>query len=450
MGAFLDDVGGFDCDFFGMTEREAIAVDPQHRLLLETSWDAVEHAGLAPGSLAQTQTGVFVGLTHGDYELLSADCGAAEGPYGFTGTSNSFASGRVAYALGLHGPAVTVDTACSSGLMAVHQACGSLAAGESDLALAGGVVVTLEPRKSVSGSLQGMLSPTGRCHAFDVRADGFVSGEGCVMLLLKPLDDAQRDGDRILAVLRGTAANQDGRTVNIAAPSETAQVAVYRKALGVADIDPRTIGYVEAHGTGTPVGDPIEFSSLAAVYGTDGPCVLGSVKTNFGHMQSTSGPLGLMKAILALQHGVVPRNLHFTRLPDEMARIETDLFVPQSNTPWPTGSAHPAAPRCRPMECPAPTCTPSWSRRRQTPPRGYPMVRTRPDPLGHNYFRCRPPRPSSCASRPPGSRVGSTSSAAPVPTATPAPPCGIWATRYRAAARTDRYGRWCARTPLTS
>lgn len=340
-GAFLDDVGGFDCDFFGMTEREAIAVDPQHRLLLETSWDAVEHAGLAPASLAQTQTGVFVGLTHGDYELLSADCGAVEGPYGFTGTSNSFASGRVAYALGLHGPAVTVDTACSSGLMAIHQACGSLGSGESDLALAGGVVVTLEPRKSVSGSLQGMLSPTGRCHAFDVRADGFVSGEGCVMLLLKPLDDAQRDGDRILAVLRGTAANQDGRTVNIAAPSETAQIAVYRKALGVAGVDPATIGYVEAHGTGTPVGDPIEFSGLAAVYGTAGPCVLGSVKTNFGHLQSTSGPLGLMKAILALQHGVVPRNLHFTRLPDEMARIKTELFVPQSNTPWPTDAPHP-------------------------------------------------------------------------------------------------------------
>lgn len=340
-GAFLDDVGGFDCDFFGMTEREAIAVDPQHRLLLETSWDAVEHAGLAPASLAQTQTGVFVGLTHGDYELLSADCGAVEGPYGFTGTSNSFASGRIAYALGLHGPAVTVDTACSSGLMAIHQACGSLGSGESDLALAGGVVVTLEPRKSVSGSLQGMLSPTGRCHAFDVQADGFVSGEGCVMLLLKPLDDAQRDRDRILAVLRGTAANQDGRTVNIAAPSETAQIAVYRKALGVAGIDPATIGYVEAHGTGTPVGDPIEFSSLAAVYGTAGPCVLGSVKTNFGHMQSTSGPLGLMKAVLALQHGVVPQNLHFTRLPDEMARIKTDLFVPQSNTPWPASASHP-------------------------------------------------------------------------------------------------------------
>ncbi len=340
-GAFLDDVGGFDCDFFGMTEREATAIDPQHRLLLETSWDAIEHAGLDPASLSETQTGVFVGLTHGDYELLSADCGAAEGPYGFTGTSNSFASGRVAYTLGLHGPAVTVDTACSSGLMAVHQACGSLGSGESDLTLAGGVAVTLEPRKSVSGSLQGMLSPTGRCHAFDVHADGFVSGEGCVMLLLKRLDDARRDGDRILAVLRGTAANQDGRTVNIAAPSERAQIAVYQTALGVADVDASTVGYVEAHGTGTPVGDPIEFSSLAAVYGNDGPCVLGSVKTNFGHMQSTSGPLGLMKAILALRHGVVPRNLHFTRLPDEMARVETNLFVPQANTPWPANGPHP-------------------------------------------------------------------------------------------------------------
>ncbi|BBY38637.1 polyketide synthase [Mycobacterium mantenii] len=340
-GAFLDDVGGFDCDFFGMTEREATAIDPQHRLLLETSWDAIEQAGLDPASLVESQTGVFVGLTHGDYELLSADCGAAEGPYGFTGTSNSFASGRVAYTLGLHGPAVTVDTACSSGLMAVHQACGSLGSGESDLALAGGVVVTLEPRKSVSGSLQGMLSPTGRCHAFDVHADGFVSGEGCVMLLLKRLDDAQRDGDRILAVLRGTAANQDGRTVNIAAPSETAQVAVYQKALEVADVDAATVGLVEAHGTGTPVGDPIEFASLATVYGTAGPCALGSVKTNFGHMQSTSGPLGLLKAILALQHAVVPQNLHFTRFPDEMARIKTDLFVPQTNTPWPTNGHHP-------------------------------------------------------------------------------------------------------------
>ena len=333
-GAFIDDVGGFDCDFFGMTEREATAIDPQHRLLLEASWDAIEHAGLDPASLAQTHTGVFIGLTHGDYELLSADCGAAEGPYGFTGTSNSFASGRVSYTLGLRGPAATVDTACSSGLMAIHQACRSLHDGESELALAGGVAVTLEPRKSVSGSLQGMLSPTGRCHAFDVAADGFVSGEGCVVLLLKRLPDAQRDGDRILAVIRGTAANQDGRTVNIATPSEEAQVEVYQAALAVGGVDARTVGLVEAHGTGTPVGDPIEYASLAAVYGTEGPCALASVKTNFGHCRSTSGPLGMMKAILALQHGMVPQNLHFTRLPDQMAAIETNLFVPQDNTPW--------------------------------------------------------------------------------------------------------------------
>lgn len=340
-GAFLDDVGGFDCDFFGMTEREAIAIDPQHRLLLETSWDAIEHAGLDPATLAGSATGVFVGLTHGDYELLSADCGATEGPYGFTGTSNSFASGRVAYTLGLHGPAVTVDTACSSGLMAVHQARGSLDCGESDLALAGGVVVTLEPRKSVSGSLQGMLSPTGRCHAFDVAADGFVSGEGCVVLLLKRMPDAERDGDRILAVLRGTAANQDGHTVHIAAPSEQAQIAVYHKALAVGGVDPTTVGLIEAHGTGTPVGDPIEYASLAAVYGTAGRCALASTKTNFGHMQSTSGPLGMMKAILALQHGVVPKNLHFTRLPDQLAEITTELFVPQVNTPWPVDVQQP-------------------------------------------------------------------------------------------------------------
>lgn len=252
-GAFLDDVGGFDCDFFGLTEREATAIDPQHRLLLEVSWEAIEHAGVDPATLAESQTGVFVGLTHGDYELLSADCGAAEGPYGFTGTSNSFASGRVAYTLGLHGPAVTVDTACSSGLTAVHQACRSLDDGESDLALAGGVVVTLEPRKSVSGSLQGMLSPTGRCHAFDEAADGFVSGEGCVVLLLKRLPDAVRDDDRVLAIVRGTAANQDGRTVNIAAPSAQAQIAVYQQALAAAGVEASTVGMVEAHGTGTPL-----------------------------------------------------------------------------------------------------------------------------------------------------------------------------------------------------
>ncbi|MGH3643853.1 MAG: acyltransferase domain-containing protein, partial [Mycobacterium sp.] len=340
-GGFLDDVAGFDSDFFGINEREATAIDPQHRLLLETSWEAMEHAGLTPKSVTDSLTGVFVGLTHGDYQLLAADADAVEAPYGFTGSSFSLASGRIAYALGLHGPAMTVDTACSSGLTAVHLACHSLIDGESDLAFAGGAAVILDPRKFVAGSAEGMLSPTGKCHAFDVAADGFVSSEGCAVLLLKRLPDALRDGDRILAAIRGTAANQDGHTVNIATPSVTAQTAVYQAALAAAGVDASSIGMVEAHGPGTRVGDPIEYASLANVYGIESPCALATLKTNFGHAQSAAGALGLMKAVLALQHGVVPRNLHFTRLPDELARIDTKLFVPQELTPWPTNGRHP-------------------------------------------------------------------------------------------------------------
>ncbi|OBB92750.1 type I polyketide synthase [Mycobacterium sp. 852002-30065_SCH5024008] len=340
-GGFLDDVAGFDCEFFGINEREATAIDPQHRLLLETSWEAMEHAGLTRETMADSLTGVFVGLTHGDYQLLAADANAVEAPYGFTGSSFSLASGRIAYAMGIHGPAMTVDTACSSGLTAVHLACHSLSDGESDLALAGGAAVILDPRKFVAGSAEGMLSPTGRCHAFDVAADGFASAEGCVVVLLKRLPDALRDGDRILAVIRGTAANQDGHTVNIATPSRAAQTAVYRAALAAAGVDARSVGMVEAHGTGTPVGDPIEYASLAAVYGTDVPCALATVKTNLGHAQSAAGTLGLMKTILALQHGMIPQNLHFARLPDEMAAIDTKLFVPQTITPWPTNGHHP-------------------------------------------------------------------------------------------------------------
>ncbi|HYB81248.1 MAG TPA: type I polyketide synthase, partial [Mycobacterium sp.] len=339
-GAFLDDVAGFDPEFFGITEKEATAMDPQHRLLLETSWEAMEHGGLTRNTLADSRTGVFMGLMHDDYQFVHADANALEGPYGYMGNSFAMGSGRIAYTMGLCGPAMTVDTACSSGLAAVHVACRSLHDGESDIALAGGASVSFEPRKSSSGSAIGMLSPTGRCHAFDIAADGFVAGEGCVVLLLKRLPDALADGDRVLAVIRGTAANQDGHTVNIVTPSRPAQVAAYRAALAVADVDPGTVAMVEAHGPGTPVGDPIEYASLAEVYGLDGPCALASVKTNFGHTQSAAGALGLMKAVLALQHGVIPRNLHFTRLPDEMAQIETNLFVPQATTPWPTKNGH--------------------------------------------------------------------------------------------------------------
>lgn len=335
-GAFLDDIAGFDADFFGINEAEATAIDPQHRLLLETSWEAMEHAGLNPRRLAGSRTGVYMGLTHGDYQLVAADAHALEGPYGFLGSNFSMAAGRIAYELGIHGPALTVDTACSSSLVTVHLACRSLHDGESDLALAGGSTVALDPRKFASGSAGGMLSPTGHCHAFDVAADGFVPGEGTVVVLLKRLPDALRDGDRILAVVRGTALNNDGRTATITSPSRPAQVAAYRAALAAAGVDARTVGMVEAHGTGTPVGDPIEYASLAEVYGIEGRCALASAKTNFGHNQSASGALGLMKAVLAIQHGVVPPNLHFSRLPDELARIETNLFVPQEITPWPS------------------------------------------------------------------------------------------------------------------
>lgn len=340
-GAFLDDVAGFDAEFFGINERESAALDPQHRLLLETSWEAMENAGLTREALSDSPTGVFVGLTHADYQMLAADAQALEAAYGFSGNNFSLASGRIAYALGVHGPALTVDTACSSGLTAVHLACRSLHEGESDLALAGSATLALDPRKFASGSAEGMLSATGRCHAFDAAADGFVSGEGCVVMLLKRLPDALRDGDRILAVVRGTAANQDGHTVNIATPSDAAQTAVYRAALAAAGVDPVTVGMVEAHGTGTPVGDPIEYSSLAKVYGIDGPCALASVKTNMGHAQAASGAIGLMKAVLALQNGVVPQNLHFNRLPDKLAEIQTNLFVPQVATPWCTNGHHP-------------------------------------------------------------------------------------------------------------
>ena len=339
-GAFLDNVGAFDPEFFGITEKEATAMDPQHRLLLETAWEAMEHAGLTKVTMAE-ETGVFVGLNYGDYTIVHVATDAFDGPYGNPGTISCMASGRIAYALGLHGPASTVDTACSSGLFAIHQACRSLNDGESNLAFAGGVNVMLEPRRSASASAGGMLSGTGHCHAFDAKADGFVSGEGCVVLLLKRLSDAQRDGDRILAVVRGTAANQDGHTANIAMPSGEAQVSVYRAALAAAGVDAGTVGMVEAHGTGTTVGDPIEYTSLAEVYGRGEPCVLGAAKTNFGHTQAAAGALGLMKAVLAVQHGVVPKNLHFEALPDEMAKIDTGLFVPQEITPWPTNGGQP-------------------------------------------------------------------------------------------------------------
>ncbi|SPY46340.1 phthioceranic/hydroxyphthioceranic acid synthase [Mycolicibacterium chubuense] len=400
-GGFLDDVAGFDPEFFGINEREATAMDPQHRLLLEISWEAMEHAGITREMMADSLTGVFVGLTHGDYQLLAADADAVEAPYGFTGSSFSLASGRIAYALGLHGPAMTVDTACSSGLTAVHLACHSLIDGESDLALAGGAAVTLDPRKFVAGSAEGMLSPTGRCHAFDVAADGFVSSEGCAVVLLKRLPDAVRDRDRVLAVIRGTAANQDGHTVNIATPSAVAQATVYRRALAAAGVDARTVGMVEAHGPGTPVGDPIEFASLAGVYGVENACALASLKTNFGHAQSAAGALGLMKTVLAVGRGVVPRTCTSPGCPTRWRGSTRNCSCRSRSRRGRSVETIPAGRPRRPTVCPEPTCTRSSSRpptrcRRGSPGRGRVSA----------CFRCPRRRRTNCAVPQSGWRTG--------------------------------------------
>ncbi|MCB0933700.1 MAG: type I polyketide synthase [Mycobacterium sp.] len=332
-GAFLDEPTVFDAPFFGLDDAKAARIDPQHRLLMETSWEAIEHAGIDPTSLAGSSTGVYLGISHDDHTGRAYDAGV----YGYTETASCMASGRVAYVLNVNGPALTFDTACSSSLTAVHVAARGLISGETDLALAGGCLVMSEPRTNVWASAQGMLSPTGRCKAFDESADGFVRSEGCAVLLLKRLEDAQSDGDNILAVLRSTAANSDGRTRNIATPSMDAQIAASRAALAAAGVDPDTIGVVEAHGTGTPVGDPIEFGSLATTYGKTGTVLLGSAKSNFGHTEAAAGAVGLVKAILELQHGVVPPMVHFTRLPEKLANIETGLTVPREATAWPEG-----------------------------------------------------------------------------------------------------------------
>ncbi|WP_298242745.1 sulfolipid-1 biosynthesis phthioceranic/hydroxyphthioceranic acid synthase [uncultured Bradyrhizobium sp.] len=338
-GAFLDDPSGFDHRFFGVGEPEALAMDPQHRLLLEVTWEAAEHSGRDPRCLSGTEAGVFFGLSHQDYMQVTRDAGALGQAYAFTGTPFSMASGRVAHAMGLTGPAITMDTACSSSLVAVHAARRSLLAGECRVAFAGGVMLMFSPATFASASGLGMLSPTGRCHAFDERADGFVRAEGCGVVMLKLLNDALRDSDRVLAVIRGSAVNQDGRTHNILAPSRAAQIAVIDRALAEARVDPSSVGMVEAHGTGTPVGDTEEFHSLSTQYGRQSPCALGSLKSNLGHAESAAGVLGLIKVTLALAHGAVPRSLHFHRLPAHLQPIATQLFVPTDTVPWPSTGA---------------------------------------------------------------------------------------------------------------
>ncbi|WP_309223362.1 sulfolipid-1 biosynthesis phthioceranic/hydroxyphthioceranic acid synthase [Micromonospora sp. CP22] len=334
-GGFLTDAGGFDAKFFKIAEREALATDPQHRVLLETAWEAVERSGTPPSALAGTRTGVFVGIAHGDYSVVTHGVRKIH-PYWFTGTAFSMASGRISFALDLAGPSLSVDTACSSGLTSVHQACMSIRSGESDMALAGGVMLMLIPEPAAGASGLGMLSRSGRCRPFDRSADGFVRAEGCGMVFLKRATDALADGDHILAVIKGIATNQDGHTETITMPSQVAQAAVHRAALADAGITPEQVGMVQAHGTGTPVGDPIEFRALAEVYGQGAsPCAVTSVKSNLGHTESAAGTAGLIATVLALQHGVVPGTLHLEELNPEISALNTRLFVPGKSTPWP-------------------------------------------------------------------------------------------------------------------
>ncbi len=343
-GGLVKEVDRFDAAFFGIAPREANSLDPQHRVLLEVTWQALEDAGILPAALEGSRTGVFVGASWTDYAHSVRNLpDAAKDAYTGLGNMPSVAAGRIAYTFGLHGPCVTVDTACSSSLVTVHLACESLRRGESDVALGGGVNLLLSAETMTTMTRLQALSPQGRCRAFDAGANGFVRSEGCGMLVLKRLSDAQRDGDRIWATIRGSAVNQDGRSNGLTAPNGPAQEALLRAALRVARVSPEAVGYVEAHGTGTSLGDPIEFEALRNVLGAPRPdgsqCLLGSVKTNIGHLESAAGVAGLMKAVLALAHERIPRSLNFRTLNPRIRLAGSSLAIASDAASWPRGEA---------------------------------------------------------------------------------------------------------------
>jgi acyl transferase domain-containing protein/acyl carrier protein len=341
-GGFLDDVAGFDPAFFGISPREALTMDPQQRLLMEVSWEALEHAGLSPERLAGSPTGVFFGLCNSDHfhRVLQRGSDTIDA-YIASGNAHSVASGRVSYFLGLQGPALSIDTACSSSLVALHVACQSLRSGESRTALAGGVNLMCSPETTIALTKAHMLAPDGRCKTFDASADGFARGEGCGVVVLKRLSHAQADGDRVLALIRGTAANQDGRSGGLTVPNGPAQEAVIRAALADAGVAPADIGYVEAHGTGTSLGDPIEVRALAGALGAgraaSDPLLIGSVKTNIGHLESAAGVAGIIKVILSLQHSRIPRHLHFSEPSPHIAWSQYPVRVTRDGHDWPRG-----------------------------------------------------------------------------------------------------------------
>ncbi|MDY6949878.1 MAG: type I polyketide synthase [Thermodesulfobacteriota bacterium] len=340
-GGFSGLVDSFDAAFFGITPREAQSLDPKQRALLEVSWQALEQANQVPEHLFGTSTGVFIGIGDFDYTMVkNRERGSQDvDAYFATGSALCVAAGRLSYALGLTGPSMAVDTACSSSLTAVHLACQSLRGRECDLALAGGVNVLLAPDMSINFSKTRMLAPDGRCKTFDAAADGYVRGEGCGIVVLKRLSDAIGSQDRILAVIRGSAVNQDGASGGLTVPSGPSQEEVIRRALAFGNIEPDQVGYVEAHGTGTTLGDPIEVAALGNVFCRDPrkhPLIIGSVKTNVGHLEASAGVAGLIKAVLSVEHGEIPPHLHFQRPSPHIAWDQFEMEVPTKPQGWPS------------------------------------------------------------------------------------------------------------------
>lgn len=342
-GGFLKNIDQFDASFFGISPREAARMDPQQRLLLEVAWEALEDAGLQLEPLRGSQTGVFIGLSTHDYQRIQMEAGdpAHDDPYSGTGTAGSIASGRLSYCLGFQGPSLSVDTACSSSLTALHLACQSLKLGECDLAVVGGVNLILSPQGTIYFTKMRAMAPDGRCKVFDASADGYVRGEGCAVVVLKRLSEALQDSDSIRAVIRGSALTHDGRSSGLTVPNGQSQQSVIRQALDAAGVHPAEISFIEAHGTGTALGDPIELQALSGVFGNDRDSyqslMVGSVKSNIGHLEASAGIVGLAKVILSLEQEEIPPHLHFKNPTPHVDWNHMPIEIPVARRPWKQG-----------------------------------------------------------------------------------------------------------------